>query len=336
MLTHKYLILTALFIAIFLNFNTAWSDSDMKGSKDHPKIPRIEGTTIFGFSESSYGEGVFMSGASGNELVSENVEGKRTRIVYIGPKDLSPLGVLRNYQKALEDLGEVEEVYTCKGNDCFKNLGDAFIWRDSNQIPTVLGGLDHLYGFGYKDQIYWYGKITTPASLFHVSVYSAVNTPADYIMGNWAGKTRNHPLIHLEVIEVSDFKPALEVVTANDMTKKISEKGHIALYGIYFDFDSDVLKTESDPTFGEIAKALNADTSLNIYVVGHTDNKGTLDYNEDLSKRRAKAVVGELTKKYGIDKERLVPVGVGLAAPVATNDTEEGRALNRRVELVKR
>ena len=75
---------------------------------------------------------------------------------------------------------------------------------------------------------------------------------------------------------------------------------------------------------------------MNIYVAGHTDNKGTLEYNEDLSKRRAQAVAKNLTSKYGIPNDRLVPVGVGPAAPVATNKTEEGRTLNRRVELVER
>jgi OOP family OmpA-OmpF porin len=193
-----------------------------------------------------------------------------------------------------------------------------------------------LDSFGYRDQIYWYGKVTSPESLYHVPVYSAINT-ADKVIGlGWPERTRNHPLIHLEVVEVADFKPALEVVTAEDMSAKIDQKGHIALYGIYFDFDSDQLKSESDPTLEEIAKAFQADLALNIYVVGHTDNKGTREYNEDLSKRRATAVVSKLSSKYGISSDRLVPVGVGPAAPVATNKREEGRALNRRVELVER
>jgi outer membrane protein OmpA-like peptidoglycan-associated protein len=277
-----------------------------------------------------------MTGSSGNELLSEKVEGKRTRIMYLGPKDLSSLGILRNYQKAFDDLGDVEEVYNCRGDNCFSNLGSTFIWHESNRIPTNIGGSQYLYSYGYKDQIYWYGKVTTPGFIYHVSVYSAIITPANRIKFNWAIKTRNHPMIHLEVVEVADFKPALEIVTAEDMASKISEKGHIALYGIYFDFDSDQLKPESNPTLEEIAKALKANKGLNIYVVSHTDNKVTLEYNEDLSKRRARSIVNELTSKYDIGSERMVPVGVGLAAPVATNKTEEGRALNQRVELVER
>ena len=200
-------------------------------------------------------------------------------------------------------------------------------------------GASNLYTLksNYKDQVYWYGRVTTPEALYHISVYSALfsSDPAIY-QGDTKERVRNHPLIHLEVVEVADFKPTLEVVTADDMTAKISQKGHIALYGIYFDFDSDRLKPESDPTLEEIAKALQTDAELNIYVVGHTDNKGTLEYNADLAKRRATAVVSKLNSKYGIAGDRLVPVGVGPAAPVATNKTEEGRGLNRRVELVER
>jgi outer membrane protein OmpA-like peptidoglycan-associated protein len=73
-----------------------------------------------------------------------------------------------------------------------------------------------------------------------------------------------------------------------------------------------------------------------VLVVGHTDNVGTFEFNEDLSKRRAAAVVAELVSKYGIESARLTPLGASFMAPVATNTTEEGRAKNRRVELVAR
>ena len=83
-------------------------------------------------------------------------------------------------------------------------------------------------------------------------------------------------------------------------------------------------------------KALKSDTALKIYIAGHTDNKGTFNYNNDLSKWRAQAVGNELTSQYGITSDRLIPVGIGPAASVGTNKTEAGRTLNRRVELVER
>ncbi len=70
-------------------------------------------------------------------------------------------------------------------------------------------------------------------------------------------------------------------------------------------------------------------------IVGHTDNKGKLDYNQGLSSRRAKAVVDALAKSYGVPAGQMTAVGVGPAAPVASNDSEDGQAKNRRVELVK-
>jgi hypothetical protein len=102
-----------------LQIGIARSASDMQGIKDHSKIPRIAGTTLVGYAESTYDEGSFVTGTAEQKLLSENIEGKRTRIMYIGPIDLSPLGTLRNYQKAFNDLGKVEEVYSCKRNDCF-------------------------------------------------------------------------------------------------------------------------------------------------------------------------------------------------------------------------
>ena len=112
------------------------------------------------------------------------------------------------------------------------------------------------------------------------------------------------------------------------------DTGKAAVYGIYFDTGKAEIKPESEPALKEIAKLLQADPKLKLYVVGHTDNSGGLDYNMKLSKDRADAVVKALTGKYGIAASRLSAFGVGPLAPVASNQTEEGRAKNRRVELV--
>jgi outer membrane protein OmpA-like peptidoglycan-associated protein len=114
----------------------------------------------------------------------------------------------------------------------------------------------------------------------------------------------------------------------------LRNKGHVAVYGIYFDTDSATIKAESDPTIKAIADMLKQNSSLKVYVVGHTDMTGALEHNMDLSKRRAESVVQELVSKYGISSGRLKAMGVGPLCPVATNQSEEGRKLNRRVELV--
>lgn len=124
------------------------------------------------------------------------------------------------------------------------------------------------------------------------------------------------------------------VADASSLENSIKADGKAAVYGIYFDTDKSVLKPESEPSLSEIAKLLNANPALKVYIVGHTDNIGSFDHNLKLSKDRADAVVKELINKYSISPNRLQPVGVGPAAPVASNETEEGKAKNRRVELV--
>ena len=125
------------------------------------------------------------------------------------------------------------------------------------------------------------------------------------------------------------------VADANSMASSIKESGKIALYGIYFDTGKSILKPESTPTLQEISKLLKADPNLKLYVVGHTDNTGSLEPNMKLSKDRAAAVVNALVNQYAVNITRLTSCGDGPTSPVASNDNEEGRAKNRRVELVK-
>jgi OmpA-OmpF porin, OOP family len=122
---------------------------------------------------------------------------------------------------------------------------------------------------------------------------------------------------------------------ANSMASSIKETGKIALYGIYFDTGKSTLKPESQPTLQEISKLLQADPGLKLYIVGHTDNTGALAPNMKLSMDRAATVVNALVMQFSISAARLTACGDGPTAPVASNDTEEGKALNRRVELVK-
>jgi outer membrane protein OmpA-like peptidoglycan-associated protein len=121
----------------------------------------------------------------------------------------------------------------------------------------------------------------------------------------------------------------------NAMASNIDTTGHFAVYGIYFDHDSDVVKSESEPAVAAIAKMLTANKNLNVYVVGHTDATGETEYNMGLSRKRAQAVADQLVKRYSISPQRLKAEGVGPLSPISTNRTEEGKRLNRRVELVE-
>lgn len=137
----------------------------------------------------------------------------------------------------------------------------------------------------------------------------------------------------LTIVEKAIMKQEV-VADPKALAGDIREKGRVAVYGIYFDTASAVIKPESEPTLKAIADMLKADGALKLYVVGHTDWVGKLDYNMDLSGKRAQSVVEALVSKHGIAAGRLAAKGVGPLAPVAANTTEEGRKLNRRVELV--
>jgi OOP family OmpA-OmpF porin len=134
---------------------------------------------------------------------------------------------------------------------------------------------------------------------------------------------------------VEETRMAQDIVAdAESMVQDIKNMGRVAIYGIYFDFNKADVKPESEPTLTEISKLLKQNPTLNLYIVGHTDNIGSLNANMNLSQRRAEAVLQALITKHGIDKKRLAAHGVGPLCPAAPNTTEEGRAKNRRVELV--
>lgn len=137
------------------------------------------------------------------------------------------------------------------------------------------------------------------------------------------------------IVEEAEMEQDI-IVDAKSMMSDINAEGRVALYGIYFDFDKSNVKPESDPALKEISKLLSENPKLKLYIVGHTDNVGDFSYNMKLSQSRADAVVKVLVSKYNVDKNRLTPAGVGPLAPVTTNDTEEGKAKNRRVELIKK
>ena len=152
-------------------------------------------------------------------------------------------------------------------------------------------------------------------------------------METWVYINAYNEEYHLIIVE----KQLMEQdVTANadTMAASIKDTGKAAIYGIYFDTGKAEIKPESEPSLQEIAKYLKMEPKLKFYVVGHTDNVGTLDSNLKLSKDRADAVVKALVGKYGIPASQLTAWGDGPTAPVASNAAEEGRAQNRRVELV--
>ncbi len=150
----------------------------------------------------------------------------------------------------------------------------------------------------------------------------------------WVSVEPYGPQLTLVMVERQAMQQDV-VANAAALQGGLAQAGHVEVPGIFFDSNKSEVKPESKPALEEIAKLLKANPSLRVWVVGHTDSVGGLDTNQKLSEARAGAVVKALVAEHGVSAARLKGYGVGPLSPVASNDTEEGRAKNRRVELVK-
>jgi outer membrane protein OmpA-like peptidoglycan-associated protein len=119
------------------------------------------------------------------------------------------------------------------------------------------------------------------------------------------------------------------------LERALANAGRADIYSIYFSFNSDSLREESEPTLREISDIMRRHPDWKLSVAGHTDGIGGDAPNLDLSKRRAASVREALVTRFGVGANRLATDGYGKSRPVDTNETEEGRARNRRVELIR-
>jgi outer membrane protein OmpA-like peptidoglycan-associated protein len=328
-------VVVCLLTALMVDGAAAVQAQDVEGGKDHPAISRYAGSTLIGYDLRDFDELVIPLGPL--EAVyppappkkNQKVEGRVTRLVYVAPAERSSLEVLRNYQQELEK-GGFQTLYTCGGTACSpQSNGLAQVLYPLSRAQTLKGKDLPLVLTMPQDERYVAAKRTTPEGTTYASVYVAKDTNPG------VPRSYNHSVVLLEIVETTAMETGLVNVDAAAMAKEIAQSGHVALYGIHFDTNSAELKAESQPALQEIATLLKQDAGLKLLVVGHTDSVGGYEANVALSNRRAAAVLQELTTKYGIVAARLRAVGVGMAAPVASNETEEGRARNRRVELVR-
>ncbi|MBI4797178.1 MAG: DUF4892 domain-containing protein [Desulfarculus sp.] len=306
---------------------------DVAGAKDHPLVSRYTGSSIIGYESRDFSSLALVLSAqtsypaTGAPVVAQTqrVEGKFTRILYTSPAERSSLEVARNYQDALAQA-EFQVLYQCGYEQCGQRLA-AYLYpleaklKNSGQISE--------YALEFpRDQQFLTAKLSRPQGDVYLMVYTAVCGINNF------KETYNHPITLLQIIETKPMATGMVKVDAEAMAKDIASKGSVAVYGIYFDHDKAEVKPESGEALQEIARLLQAQPALKVYLVGHTDNVGALGYNLDLSQRRAEATVKALASRHGIAAARLTPKGVGPLAPVATNQAEEGRSKNRRVELV--
>jgi len=310
---------------------TAWG-ADIKGAKDHPAAGRVSGSDILIYKSRNFdsynlplgpakrteeGTGIFTN--------MKKIEGAVARITYIAPEGVGPEEIIGNYRELFQKKG-FETLYEAKSDDFGRY--DEFV---------KAAGYESVFTSNDGTKRFIAGRLESQAGDVYVSVYAAENTFWGFeIKVGKAEAKKGRTYYQVDVTETKPLKNTLTVVNAEEMNLDLSKTGKVAIYGILFDLDKTEIKPESKPALDEIAKLLKQSPSLKLLVVGHTDNQGEIQYNYDLSRRRAEAVVKALCANYGTATERLSAYGVGMLAPAASNDSEEGRAKNRRVELVKK
>lgn len=294
---------------------------DQVGAEDHPLLPRYEGSCIARAKTVSFDEfrlplGPVVRNEEGNWAPRESIllEGAYSRLIYTTPEGRSSLEVMRNYQNGLTDAG-FEELFSCTERDCGQlrhAMIDAIFPSDQRENADL-----YLTNFSQQTRFAAFGK---PDGSAHIALH--------------VGYYREQSIVTAVVMESEVME--MRLIDAAEMNRSLAENGRIALRNIYFEFGSERLTAESDPALAEMARLLDENPEVEVYVVGHTDNIGSLEANLQLSNGRAAAVVAALEQRFGTASGRAVPAGVASYAPVASNASEAGRAENRRVELVVR
>jgi len=215
---------------------------------------------------------------------------------------------------------------------------------DQADLPWKDGGTKHVEGE------YHYWDIATRPGTSEIQVYRNFQTAIknagftiDYTMSpdqivahkgsTWVFIDSRGDYYYQTIVTEKEMKQEV-TADASSLSDDINKSGHVAVYGIRFETGKAAILPDSESVLGEIVKLLQQNPDLKLRVEGHTDNQGNAAANQSLSEKRAQAVVAWLTD-HGVEAGRLTAKGWGQTKPVEDNSTEDGRAKNRRVELVK-
>ena len=303
---------------------------------DDPLVSRFSGTVMIAHRERAYDAVSLPVGIVPRDAYSTrtgwvpdilreleiSLEGRVSWIAYRAPENRSTLEIFRNYQQALLADGFAVR-FECAGADgCGPRMG-------SHVTDNVLP-----HGF-LQRQHTLRPSLTMPgnprAMLLERSNEDGVDHVFLYITD------RQRPTIFQVVVEGVPMQTGLVetgVRSADELQESLTVEGKAIVEGIFFEHDSAELRDESREALIQMAELLETNPDIEVLVVGHTDNQGSFEYNEDLSMRRANAVHQALVRDHGIASGRMSAKGASFMAPIASNAREEGRALNRRVELV--
>ncbi len=263
-------------------------------------------------------------------LVSDDsvmtVEGIIRRQWCQAPDSRSPFEVIRNYEQVIRNM---------KGELLFVTGDPQSIKIDNEKIAKYFNL--HRKNRGLATNVVSYHKFPTGMSEF---LTARITSPdEEYYLTIASGRghsaARQADKTYFEIVTLEVESMELGMVTMDELREGIDAYGKALVYNIHFETGSAEVRPESAEALRIISEFMKQNPSERFFVVGHTDNVGDYDMNHELSYARANAVVERLIDEYGVDNKQIKPVGVGPVSPVFSNSTEEGKARNRRVEIVK-
>jgi OOP family OmpA-OmpF porin len=314
--------------------------ADLRGATDHPVISRFTGSLLVGYGQQDWAA-TELPGAGGASKTDRNkfadplqAEGRITRLFYLSPPGKTPLEIFRNQQQALTAAG-FKPRFSCELKACADTYFALHVSERGKTMNWAKGALVGVKG-SFKGS-----RWNLPMAVTHDQAYITAGTlnrggsPLQILVFTSLAENEytDRSASYIEIVEPKAMQTGQVTVDAKGIGQGLQAEGKIALYGLLFDTGKTEIKPESAGQLDQMVAVLKAQPALKVFIVGHTDNVGSVDANVRLSQGRAQAVVAALTQR-GIAANRLQAHGNANYAPVASNASEDGRAKNRRVEMV--
>jgi OOP family OmpA-OmpF porin len=218
-------------------------------------------------------------------------------------------------------------------------ISNRYLLKSYEDAILAAGGVKIFEGSLEGDRLNQYNKLVTYSGDDGSFIPSGSNEMKVYAIRRDDGNVyivlekKDFPGSSIQIVQEKPFKQTIKKITADDITKDLAEKGKSILY-INFDTDKAAITADGKAIVEQIATALKNEGTLNISIEGHTDNSGDGAHNKKLAEERSQSVLQQLVSS-GIDPSRLTAKGFGADRPLVANDSEENKAKNRRVELIK-
>jgi len=326
--------------------------ADQPGSADSPVLKRYDGSIVLSY-EKRHLDSVtfplskleFVAGKRDNHnngvaepKQKKTAEGELTHLVYVMPEQRSALEVARYFQDAIK-AKKGKLLYECKAPDCGgSETGNSLGGGGNMSLPMYIRSGDRVTEPPWS--LPWCSAFVKLTELrYFVAELPTLGAVVSVQVANMPDAAGTCTALHGRTLAVVDIVQGKAQSASADsgapLARTLAAEGRATLNGLDFQQNSAALPADARSALAPVAELLNGSPQLRLLVVDHTDNEGGYQRNADLSKKRADAIVKALVEQFKVKRERLTAVGAGSAAPLTSNKSSEGRAKNRRVELVE-